>query len=244
MKFKLTYIIIAIIFFTSCVSHNFIPIAAENIKLNHNRGIITPVYSDENYNISIVPKIIQSYIALQIVIKNNSNFNFYMADSFFNCYVSSDNTKWKLVKSYSSKEFYKKEYNYYIAGAVLTALSAEISSATAGLGTVKSSGSGYTYSSNGLVYNEYDNNLIYYNPTAAELARQRNQANIENYISRGEQWLSFLKSNLFYDKDLSPNEVYSGLVFYDFKPYQFLKVTVSINGIDKTTFTYKLETNF
>lgn len=233
--------IMTILFLTSCATYSFVPIDAPNINLQRDRGTITPIFVDEQLGISVVPKIIKSYLSLQIVVRNNSVSDLYMADAFFNCYVSTDNNHWELIKRYSSKEFYKKEYDSYVAGAVLMAISAGLSSASAGYGNSRTTGSYYGSSSYGSVSGSYNSTTTYYDPTAAELARQRNQANIESYVSSGKRWLSFLESNLFYEKDLLPSEMYSGLVFYDFEPNTFLKVTVSIDEIEKAVFTYQIE---
>jgi len=230
-----------VLLLVSCATYSFVPLENPSIKLSRDRGNITPIYVDDLLGVSVVPKIIKSYLSLQIIVRNNSNANLYMADSFFNCYISKDNVNWKQIKRYSSKEFYKKEYDSYIAGAVLMAISAGLNSVSAGYGNSKTSGRFYGYSSNGTVAGTYDSNTTYYDPVAAELARQRNQANIESYASNGKQWLAFLENNLFYDKDIAPAEMYSGLVFADFEPQTYLKISISINGTDKAVFVYKVE---
>lgn len=237
----LILILFPILLLASCATYSFIPIESENITLSRNRGTIIPIYVDDQLGISIVPKIIKSYLSLQVIVRNNSISNLYMADTFFNCYTSKDNLNWNLLKSYSSKEFYKKEYDAYVAGAVLMAISAGLDSASAGYGRSTSTGSFYGNSSYGSVSGNYRSNTTYYDPAAAELARQRNQANIEQYATSGKQWLTFLESNLFYDKDIAPNEMYSGLVFANFNQKSYLKVVVTIDGIEKATFTYEVE---
>lgn len=68
----LILILFPILLLASCATYSFIPIESENITLSRNRGTIIPIYVDDQLGISIVPKIIKSYLSLQVIVRNNS----------------------------------------------------------------------------------------------------------------------------------------------------------------------------
>lgn len=92
-------------------------------------------------------------------------------------------------------------------------LSAAADTATAGYGTATTSGNVYGSGSYGSYSGSYSGTTSYYDPAAAELAAQRNANMVSGYAEEGHGWLQFLEDNLFYSRELKPEEEYFGLVF-------------------------------
>ena len=92
-------------------------------------------------------------------------------------------------------------------------LGAAADSASAGYGTASTSGTVYGRSSCGSYSGSYQGTTTYYDPTAAQIASQRNAQMVENYAASGRSWLQMLEDNLFYSVDLNPGQEYFGIIF-------------------------------
>lgn len=182
----------------SCATYKFTPLPGNSITVHRNRGVETPVYQDVTLAISINPKYVESDLALQIVVKNLSSEMLTLFDSDIEVFSSKDMIEWKRLDTYTSEQYYKKEYDEYTAGLVLMAISAGLNAYNAGRGSYSGT---------------FNSTTSYYDPLAAELARQRDQQNIQNYANNSQAWLEFLRNNLFYSIDLQEDQEYSGWVF-------------------------------
>lgn len=206
-------IFLALSLFTSCVSYRLDPLPADNIDIRCDRGNSYPVYSDDTIGMVVAPEFRESEIMVKVTVRNNCTEELFLKDTDFKVENSSDGSAWEVLKVYRSEEYYSKEKTAYTVGAVLLVLSATADTATAGYGTASTSGSVYGTSSYGSYSGTYSGTTTCYDPTAAELAAQRNADMVSQYAQEGQGWLQLLEENLFYSKDLQPNETYFGLVF-------------------------------
>lgn len=222
---KVESIIISIVFaLTGCATFSLVPLPAKNIQIENNRGKSVPIYNDEKIKLVIIPKIEESDIMLEISVKNNSDTRFEIHDTDFIVENSSDGLQWQGIKTYSSKEYYTKTKASYNTGMVLLAISSALDTASAGRGSTSTSGNFYGTSRSGSISGSYYGRTTYYDPTAAELARQRDMENVANYRQRGQDRLEMLENNLFYSKIIEPSEKYFGLVFSDIGKYKYFRI--------------------
>jgi len=211
----------------SCVTYKYVPLPDSNIQIKVDRGSSIPLYVDEQMAMIIMANDKESDIVFQIYMKNLTANLLKVNDSDFSVYASNDKLKWKKVNVYSSQEYYSKEKTEYIATAAIMVLGAVANSYNSSYGYRKSSGSFYGNSSYGGYYGNYESYSQYYDPVATELALQRNSQMISSYSEKGLKWLEYLEKNLFYSKDLEPNEQYYGLVFAEGGYRKYYKIVLS-----------------
>lgn len=213
MQKYLIALILVSITLSSCVSYRLDPLPDEQIEIRHERGSTYPIYESDSVGMVIAPQFRDSEIMVEVTVKNKSRNEMLIKDTDFKVESSRDRINWEELHVYSSEEYYAKEKRAYTVGAVLLVLSAAADTATAGYGSSTTSGSVYGSSSYGSYSGSYSSSTSYYDPTAAELAAQRNSQMVSQYAQEGQAWLNLLEENLFYTKDLRPNEAYFGLVF-------------------------------
>lgn len=213
MRRLIICLLVSTVVIISCATYKFTPLPGDSITVHRNRGVETPVYQDVTLAISINPKYVESDLALQIVVKNLSSEMLTLFDSDIEVFSSKDMIEWKRLDTYTSEQYYKKEYDEYTAGLVLMAISAGLNAYNAGRGSSSTSGTFYGNTGRGSYSGTFNSTTSYYDPVAAELARQRDQQNIQNYANNSQAWLEFLRNNLFYSIDLQEDQEYSGLVF-------------------------------
>jgi len=224
--------IVALALLSSCATYHFEPISNDRIEIKRDRNITYPVYLDPTIGMILSPSIENHEIMLRITVRNNSSKVLTISDTDFAIYSSNDRVSWKPLKMYTSTAYYKKEHDKYVAGAILMVLDAAANSASAGYGTASTNGNIYGHNSYGSYSGAYSSTTRYYDPEAAELANQRNAAAVSNYAQNGKAWLSMLKNNLFYSKDLEPNEIYFGIVFSKFDSSAFISVICKNENIE------------
>ncbi len=227
MKKYLYVMFISIMFVTSCTTYHFVPILNETIAIQNERGKSYPVYIDDKYGMIIMPEYKESELMLKITIKNTSTEKLSFSDSDFAVFASEDRIAWKQLKVYSSSEFYKKEKAEYTTGAVIMVLSAAASSYNAGRGYSTTRGNVYGNTAYGSYSGSYTSTTSYYDPTAAELASQRNAQMVSDYAQSGKEWLEVLENNLFYSTDIEPGKEYFGLVFSEKGSGRYYKIECS-----------------
>lgn len=213
MQRILLMFIVASFSLSSCVSYRLDPVPADNIEVRHERGDTYPIYESSKVGLVIAPEFRESELMVQVTVRNNSKKELFIRDIDFKVEVSEDRQEWAPLKVYASDEYYAKEKRAYTVGAVLMVLSATADTASAGYGSSTTSGNVYGSGTYGSYSGSYSGTTTYYDPTAAELAAQRNAQMVSQYAQEGQGWLQLLEENLFYSKDLRPNEVYFGLVF-------------------------------
>lgn len=213
MKRILLYsLIVAVSLVVSCVSYRLDPIQNERITIKHDRGRGIPLYQDETVGMIITPEFRDSEVMIKITIKNCSNSSFTISDKDFNVENSEDKIEWKSLKVYTSKEYYKKECLQHNAGLFLLGVTAALDTATAGYGSSSTSGYYTGSTAYGSYSGTYSSTTSYYDPTAAQLAAQRNSQMLSDYSKSGQGWQNILEDCLFYQKTLTPGEEYFGLV--------------------------------
>jgi hypothetical protein len=230
-----------LLFTTSCTTYHFTPLPDASTKVLHNRSRTLISHIDNTIGVVINPEYLKNELALQITLGNISNNTILVNDTDFSVYSSEDNVVWKEVKSYISRDYYEKAKVAYHVGTALTAFTAGLNSGLAGKGSAISSGSISGSTTGGSYTGNYQSTTSFYDPTAAELVRQRNQVNLESYIQNGQSWLSFLENNLFYSKDLQPNEFYFGLIFCEESDDKYLRVKLENNSIPLVVLNYVKE---
>jgi hypothetical protein len=239
MKKVLIIVCVACIILSSCTTYKFRPIADDGITLRNNRGDVYPYFINDDVEICIVPSYIESDIALKITVLNKEIDLLQLSDTDFELYNSNDGYLWQKMEVYTSEKYYSKEKTEYTVGAVLMVLSAASSSASAGYGSSNTYG---TYNGNtryGSYSGSYYSRTTYYDPTAAQIAQQRNQENVNNYARNGQQWLDFLKENLFYSTDLQKGYMYYGIVFGKSGDGKFYKVKFNNQIIGDVVIKYE-----
>jgi hypothetical protein len=198
---------------SSCVTYRLEAIKTDNVIVKYDRGNSFPIYEKGNIGMIIDPVFRNYELMIKITVKNLSSDQISIKDSDFIVESSNDRSIWTPIKVFGSREYYNREKASYIAGAVILVLGAAANSASAGYGNSYSRGTIYGNSPYGSYSGTYSSSTQYYDPAAAELARQRNAEAVANYAQNGQQWLEVLSNNLFYSKNLAPGEVYFGLVF-------------------------------
>ncbi len=179
---------------------------------------------------------------IKINIKNLGEDLVNIADIDFYVEESIDLISWKELEVYTSKEYYIKERNEYIAGAVIMVLGAAANAASAGYGSSTTSGTVYGNTRYGSYSGSYSSRTSYYDPVAAELSNQRYSQMVSSYASTGKGWLEFLENNLFYSTTLSPGEEYFGLVFSRRGIGKYYRITFAGKEYDVVSITYIKET--
>lgn len=227
-------LVITCVYF-SCATYHFEAIPSEKITIITNRGSTYPYYKDENIELIIDPEFNDSDVMLKISIKNISDESIFVKDSDFSVYCSKDNKKWEKLETYNSKEFYTKEKNEYITGAVLLALSAAASSASSSRRTSYTTGNIYR---NGRYYGSFYSRTDYNDPTATQINNYNNSLMISNYSRKSEEWLNFLKNNLFYEKTLLAGEDYFGIVFAESELWDYYRVVFSNDQLSEISIEY------
>jgi len=225
--FKVALIIVSLLSFISCVTYHFSPIPDSSITIRRERNNVLPMYQDSILSTIIVPKYIEGHLALQIIVRNNSKNVITLHDSDIQVFSSPDSITYNNLDTFTSEQFYKSKQTKHNVGLVFMAISAGINAATAGQGSSNTQGTFRGSTNQGYFSGTYSSNTRYYDPTAAELARQNNQRNIENYSNSGQAWLDFLSENLFYSIDLLPGQEYSGIVFSKHNRDSFYRVVLN-----------------
>jgi len=146
------------------------------------------------------------------------------------------------LKVYHAEEYYKKRHNEIVAGAVLMAVSAAMSTANAGYSTSTTYGS---YSRNDYYHNSrgtYTSTTTTYDPTAAAIERDIAFSNVSQFAKGGRAELDFLKSSLFFPSDIEPNGEYFGIIVADFgrRESSTMDLTISFGGAS-FSFTFDKE---
>jgi len=236
---RMSILLLLVLSVISCATYHFVPIQNDQIQVIQERSAYYPVYTDQNIGMIIYPVYVDEDLMIKIAIKNYSGKTISFTDTHFSVYESDDRVNWKKLKVYTSEEYYRKEKAEYTAGAVLLALGAVASSIDAGRGYTSTTGTIYGGSRYGSVSGIYSSSTSYYDPTAAELARQRNFEAVSQYAQRGKQWLDVLEKNLFYSVDLQPNAEYFGLVFAEKGYSKYYKIICTTPGIQIVSIEYE-----
>jgi len=213
MQKILLVLALASVVLSSCVSYRLDPVPNQDIEVRHERGATYPIYESSKIGMVVAPEFRESELMVKVTVKNNSGKEMYIRDTDFKVEVSEDSQEWSPLKVYASDEYYAKEKRAYTVGAVLMVISATADTASAGYGSSTTSGNVYGSGTYGSYSGSYSGTTTYYDPTAAELAVQRNSQMVSQYAQEGQGWLQLLEDNLFYSKDLRPDETYFGLVF-------------------------------
>jgi len=223
----------------SCTTYHFVPIPDGLIQIRNERGSSFPLFLGNNVGMVIVPEYKESELMIKITMKNLSKNTITFNDTDFEVYISEDRINWKKIKVYTSTEYYKKEKAEYTAGAVLMVLGAAASSYNAGQGYYSTTGNVYGQTRYGSYSGSYSSRTSYYDPVAAELANQRNAQAVSNYAQTGKQWLDILENNLFFSKDLEPDEEYFGLIFSEKSSGKYYKIVCKNDSLEILSIEYE-----
>jgi len=228
---------------SSCATYHFIPIPDGIIQIKNDRGSSYPIFKDEKVGLIIIPEYKDSELMIKVTIRNLADSQISITDSDFEVYISEDRINWKNVKVYSSMEYYKKEKAEYTAGAVLMVLGAAANTYNAGQGYSSTNGTVYGQSRYGSYSGSYSSRTSYYDPVAAEMSNQRNAQMVANYAQNGKQWLEVLENNLFYNKDLGPDEEYFGLIFSEKISSNFIRIICKNEAFSIVSIEYEKVTD-
>lgn len=237
--YKMSILLLLGLSVVSCATYHFVPIPSDQIQVIQERSAYYPVYKDETIGMIIHPVYVEQDMMIKVAIRNYSGKAISFTDTDFSVFESDDRIIWKKLKVYTSDEYYKKEKVEYIAGAVLLALGTAADSINAGRGYATTSGTIYGGSRYGSYSGIYNSSTSFYDPTAAELARQRNAQRVSQYNQSSKQWLDMLEHNLFYNVDLQPNTEYFGLVFAEKGYSKYYKITCTAPGIRIVSIEYE-----
>jgi len=234
-----TFVTVLSISLVSCATFSYEPVASSTIEVKHDRGTSFPIFRGQGIAMIVQPIYYNSnsgkHILLKITMKNLREKMISIQDIDFSVSSSPDQTSWRKLKVFRSKEFLSNEKAAFTTGAVFKAIGAGFEAAGAGQRTSTTTGS--IYGNNG--YGTYTETTTTYDPEAVAAVNRRNAEEMAEYTKSGQQLISELEKNLFYSKDLTPNEEYYGVVLAEDDSSKYLRIELQNTELEVISIVYE-----
>jgi hypothetical protein len=214
---KLVLAVCGVLLLASCTTIRVDPMTTEGVTVALDRGRSIPTYSDDATEMSVVSDARSFDNMFKITLKNKTDKTWRVADSDFTVETSDDGKSWHLERVYPSQEYYDLERSRYAASVAMVMVGSPLDEPE-----VVTTRTTRVWGSSGTVIVEQTR--VYSEPSF------RNAWLVEDYSVSGMEWLRVLQDNLFYSKDLAPQEQYFGLVFSDELDSKYYRITLKRDG--------------
>lgn len=205
---------------TSCVTYRLVPEESENTTIKHNRGAQTLMSGNDSIAVVVSAQVNQDQIYFQIIVKNLSDQSLYVDDSRIRLTETSPLGGFPAeIKVYGADEYLKMRQSEILAGQIMMAVAAGMSTANAGYSRTTTTVTTGHYSSYGRGRRSYYRGFDTYTYTtytydSAQAAYESYIAfsNVREYINGTNRELDYLRDTLFFPSDIDPHGEYYGLV--------------------------------
>jgi hypothetical protein len=221
------------------------PLKDDKTTIRYDRG--TPILYElaDRIGVTVSTQVYGSHIYFHTIVRNFRENAIHAEDT--SVFLQEHNAEGnENPKVYRAEEYYQQRRGQIIAGQVLMAVSAALSTANAGYSTSRTSG---YYSAYGQSRNRYYRGYGYYSATtytydSAKAAMERDIAfsNVRDYVNGTNQELDYLRNTLFYPSDIDSGAEYYGIIVADFgaTSNSTLKLSMEIEGVP-FLFTFQKE---
>lgn len=219
MKMPAVLVSLACLVMVSCTTFRLVPVGDAETTLKYNRGNQVATALKDRIGVTASADIVGHLIYFHIVVTNFRDTGVYVDDT------SARLSEEDLLGSYSDNlpvyradDYYQQRKREIIAGQVLMAVSAAMSTADAGRTTTRTTVRTYGYSRHRYyrVYGTYTYTTYSYDSARAAMEREIAFANVREYVNGTNQELDYLQNTLFYPSDIAPGAEYYGIVVSEF----------------------------
>jgi hypothetical protein len=205
-----------------------VPQGDEDTTIRYNRGNQIANALKDRIGVSVSADVVGNLIYFHIIVKNFREQNLYVDDA------SAQLTEEGLVdpfsgnrRVYRADEYYQKRQGEIVAGQIIMALSAVMSTANAGRSTSHTT---VYYGRNRYYrgYGTYSYTTYTYDSARAAMEREVAFANVRDYVNGTNMELEYLQNTLFYPSDVDPGSEYYGIVISEFGKTDDSKMTLSL----------------
>ena len=215
--FKLLLALCGALLFAACTTVRIDPMTTDGVTVRLDRGRSIPTYSDDATEMSVISDPRRLDNMFKITLKNKTDKTWRVADSDFSVETSDDGKTWRRARVYDSQDYYDRERSRYAAGVALVMVGSAIDDEP----DVVTTRTTRVWGNGGVVVQQTQ---VYRDPGL------RTAWLVEDYSVSGMGWLRVLQDNLFYSKDLAPQEEYFGLVFSDELDAKYYRITLKRDG--------------
>ncbi len=214
---KLLFAACGALLLTGCTTIRVDPVTTAGVTVKVDRGRSIPTYEDDATEMAVVSEARRTETMFKVTLKNKAGTTWHVADTDFTVETSEDGKKWRAEKVFTSQEYYERQRNLYMAGVALAVMGAVVTDEPDTYVTTRTT----RVWGGGVVVQQ---TRVYRQPgfRSAWLA--------EDYALSGQGWLNALQDNLFYSKDLAPQEEYFGLVFSEDVGVKYYRITLKRDG--------------
>jgi hypothetical protein len=225
---KALILLVSCMVVASCTTFRLVPQADEDTTVRYNRGNQIANALKDRVGVSVSTDVVGNLIYFHIIVKNFREQNLYVDDT------SAQLTEEGLVdpftdsiRVYRADEYYQKRHGEIVAGQVLMALSAVMSTANAGRSTSHTT---VYYGRNRYYrgYGTYSYTTYTYDSARAAMEREVAFANVRDYVNGTNMELEYLQNTLFYPSDVDPGDEYYGIIISEFGKTDDSKMTLSL----------------
>jgi hypothetical protein len=205
---------------TSCVTYRLVPQESENTTIKHSRGTQTLMSGNDSMAVVVSAQVNGDLIYFQIIVKNLSDRSLYVDDSHIKLTETSPLGGFPAdVRVYGAEEYLTMRQKEILAGQIMMAVAAGMSTMNAGRSTTTTTVTTGHYTSYGRGRRSYYRGFDTYTYTtytydSARAAYERDVAfsNVRDYINGTNRELDYLRDTLFFPSDIDPHGEYYGLV--------------------------------
>jgi hypothetical protein len=205
---------------TSCVTWQIVPQASENTSIKYNRGQQTLMSGNDEIAVVVSAQLDRDQIYFQFIVKNLSDQSLYVDDHSVRLTETSPLGGFPAdIKVYDADEYLKMRQKEILAGQILMAVTAGMSTMNAGrtttVTTVTTGPYGYYGRGRRSYYRGFERTTYTTTTYDSALAAYQTEiafSNVRQYINGTNRELDYLKDTLFFPTDIDPHGEYYGLV--------------------------------
>jgi hypothetical protein len=211
-----------------------VPQESENTTIKHNRGAQTLMSGNDSIAVVVSAQVNGDLIYFQTIVKNLSDRSLYVDDTHIKLTETSPLGGFPAdIKVYGADEYLKMRRGQILAGQVMMAVAAGMSTMNAGRSTTVTTG---YYSSYGRGRRSYYRGFGSYTYTtytydSARAAYERDIAfsNVRDYINGTNRELDYLRDTLFFPTDIEAHDEYYGLVIAELGEHSEALMKLSVD---------------